>query len=38
MLINADVHTIYYGEGYADDMSMDMLKEAGMRLVRLGKS
>ncbi len=35
MLINAGIHTIYYAEGYADEMSMDMLREAGMRLVRL---
>lgn len=36
MLINAGIHTIYYSEGYADDMSMDMLKEAEMKLVRFG--
>ena len=35
MLINAGVHTIYYSEGYADEMSMDMLKEAGMELMQL---
>ncbi len=36
MLINSGVHTIYYSEGYADEMSVDMLREAGMRLVQLG--
>ncbi len=35
MLINAGVHTIYYSEGYSDEMSMDMLREADMQLVQL---
>ncbi len=35
MLINAGVTTIYYSEGYADEMSMEMLEEAGMKLVQV---
>ncbi len=35
MLINAGVTTIYYREGYADDLSREMLDEAEIRLVQL---
>ncbi len=35
MLINAGVTTIYYREGYADDLSLDMLNEAGIHLIQL---
>lgn len=36
MIINADIHTIYYSEGYADEMSAEMLSEAGMKFVQIG--
>ncbi|BAT71336.1 dCMP deaminase [Thermosulfidibacter takaii ABI70S6] len=35
MLINAGIKRIYYVEGYPDKLSEDMLKEAGVELVRL---
>jgi dCMP deaminase len=35
MIINAGIHKIYYRSGYADDLSQDMLKEAGIELVHL---
>lgn len=35
MLINAGIRTIYYQEGYSDDLSDQMLEEAGIQLVRL---
>lgn len=35
MLINAGIKRIYYEEGYPDDMSRDMLAEAGIELVKL---
>jgi len=34
MLINAGIREIYYREGYADELSEDMLKEAGIPLIR----
>lgn len=34
MIINAGITLIYYREGYADDLSMKMLDEAGIRVVR----
>jgi dCMP deaminase len=34
MLINAGIRAIYYGEGYADPMSRDMLKEAGIEFIK----
>jgi len=38
MLINCRVRAIYYAEGYPDDMSRDMLDEAGIPYQRLVKS
>ncbi len=35
MLINAGTQIIFYREGYADDLSRDMLKEAGIELIQL---
>ena len=35
MLINAGIHDIRYQEGYADSMSEDMMKAAGVRLTKL---
>lgn len=35
MLINAGIRKIYYREGYPDELSKDMLCEAGIVLVRL---
>lgn len=33
MIINAGIRKIYYRSGYADPMSQDMLKEAGVELI-----
>lgn len=35
MLINAGIKKIYYAEGYPDELSQEMLKEAGIELVHL---
>ena len=35
MLINAGIMEIFYRSGYPDELSEEMLKEAGVRLVRL---
>lgn len=35
MLINAGIRSIYYQEGYADQLSMEMLAEAGIELIHL---
>ncbi len=35
MIINAGIETIYYRDGYADSMSMEMLNEAGIDLIKL---
>jgi dCMP deaminase len=35
MLINAGIHDIRYQEGYADSMSEDMIKAAGVRLTKI---
>jgi dCMP deaminase len=35
MIINAGLTTIYYAAGYADDLSKDMLNEAGINLINL---
>ncbi len=35
MLINAGITTIYYAEGYPDELSYRMLEEAGVRIVRV---
>ncbi len=35
MLINAGIRKIYYQEGYPDDLSLQMLDEAGIELVQL---
>jgi dCMP deaminase len=35
MLINAGIKTIYYEEGYNDDLADQILEEAGIELVRL---
>ncbi len=37
MIINAGIKTIYYQSGYADPMSNDMMKEAGVEVVQLDK-
>ncbi|HNV34412.1 MAG TPA: deaminase, partial [Bacillota bacterium] len=36
MLINAGITEIVYEGGYPDEMSVDMLDEAGIKLRRLG--
>ncbi len=33
MIINAGIRTIYYHSGYADPMSLEMLNEAGIKLI-----
>ena len=38
MLINSGITTIYYKSGYADSLSMDMMKEAGLTLIKLEES
>jgi dCMP deaminase len=35
MIINAGLKTIYYQAGYADDLSKDMLDEAGIAIIKL---
>jgi len=35
MIINAGIKAIYYKDGYDDPMSLEMLAEAGVELVRL---
>lgn len=35
MLINAGIRTIFYREGYADQLSRDMLAEAGISLLQI---
>lgn len=35
MLINAGIRRVYYLEGYADDLSREMLDQAGVDLVSL---
>ena len=36
MIINAGIQKIYYRQGYADQLSQDMLQEANVELVNLG--
>lgn len=35
MIINAGIEKVLYLEGYPDDMSLEMLREAGVKVVRL---
>ena len=35
MIINAGINKIYYHDGYADDISKDMLEEANIELIHL---
>ncbi|WP_457572554.1 deoxycytidylate deaminase [Desulfovulcanus sp.] len=35
MLINCGITTIYFAEGYPDDLAQEMLKEAGIKFERL---
>ncbi len=35
LIINAGIINIYYIEGYADDMSSEMLEEAGIEVIKL---
>jgi dCMP deaminase len=37
MIINAGVQSIVYGEGYADELASDMIKQAGIALKRCEK-
>ena len=38
MIINAGIKEIYFQEGYADDMAIEMLEEAGIDLIKLDDS
>lgn len=35
MIINAGISTIYYASGYADEMSVELLTEAGIGLIKM---
>ncbi|MBU1171686.1 MAG: cytidine/deoxycytidylate deaminase family protein [Proteobacteria bacterium] len=35
MLINSGIKTIYYKSGYADPLSSEMMKEAGLEVIRV---
>lgn len=35
MIINAGIKKVYYSEGYADDLSLGMMEEAKIELIRL---
>ncbi len=37
MLINAGIKKIYYRSGYADELSRDLLEEAGIELIQLAE-
>ncbi len=38
MIINAGIKKIYYQEGYADELSRDMLAEAKIEVIQLGNA
>ena len=38
MIINAGIKKIYYRDGYADELSKEMLSEAAMEVIHLGSS
>lgn len=38
MIINAGIKKIYYQEGYADELSRDLLAESGLEVIQLGSS
>ncbi|NOY70263.1 MAG: cytidine deaminase [Deltaproteobacteria bacterium] len=38
MIINAGISTIYYASGYADEMSVELLAEAGIGLVKMERT
>jgi len=35
MIINAGISSIFYASGYADSMSEEMLKEAGVDVIKI---
>lgn len=37
MIINAGISTIYYEEGYADELSLEMLQEANVEIIKTGQ-
>ncbi len=37
MIINAGINRIVYEEGYADALSVKMLKESGIRIEKFGR-
>jgi dCMP deaminase len=38
MIINAGLKKIYYKDGYADQMSTEMLSEAGIEVIRFNRN
>ncbi|OIN96003.1 MAG: cytidine deaminase [Deltaproteobacteria bacterium CG1_02_45_11] len=38
MIINAGLEKIYYKSGYADSLSLEMLQEAGVKVIKLDNS
>ncbi len=38
MIINAGIRNVYYIEGYADELSLEMLEEAGVTLTKIEAS
>lgn len=37
MIINAGISKIYYEEGYADELSLEMLQEANVEIIKTGQ-
>jgi deoxycytidylate deaminase len=37
MIINAGIQRVVYGEGYADELSSDMIKQAGIVITKCGR-
>lgn len=37
MIINAGINRIYYKEGYADELSLEMLQEANVEIIKTGQ-
>jgi len=35
MIINSGINTIYHGEDYPDPLAMELLKEAGIKIIKL---
>jgi len=35
MIVNAGINQVYYVEGYGDDLSKDLMKEAGLQVIQV---